>query len=88
MVEGPTLEERLQRLTALAAGRMQVAATVDPMHLGGTWTHVNQLLAETQADGHEGLILKRRGSLYQPSREVSVLTEDWLKLKVPVAASA
>jgi ATP-dependent DNA ligase len=80
MVEGPGLEERLAMLPDLAGEGAHVAPTTEP---GPTWAEVNLLLEGAKAEGHEGLVLKRRGSLYHPGRHGPVLSEDWLKLKVP-----
>lgn len=85
MCEGPGLEQRLQMLREHATGAMTMASTVDPVLEGKDWADVNDWLAAVKADGHEGLVLKRRGSLYLPGREASIISDDWLKLKVPVA---
>lgn len=82
MVEGPVLEERLAMLPGLSGGSMLPVETTDSGP-GATWDDVNRQLEAAWKQGHEGLVLKRRGSLYYPSRDVGIVTPDWLKLKVP-----
>lgn len=84
MLAGPPIEARLDRVRELAAGAMEAVTTTDPLDSGATWDDINHMLDETKAQGQEGLLLKRKGSCYVPSREVSIVTQDWLKLKVPV----
>jgi ATP-dependent DNA ligase len=85
MLEGPPIEQRLSLLRALAAGNLAPVPTTDPSQTGATWQEVNTWLAQARHCGKEGLILKKKGSLYSTSRETSIVTADWLKLKVPVA---
>jgi ATP-dependent DNA ligase len=82
MVEGPGLEERLEMLRDAVGTGMHIAPTTD---LGptGTWPQTNRELDEALAAGHEGLMLKRRGSLYHPGRHAGIVTHDWLKMKAP-----
>lgn len=82
ILDGPALEERLDIVRHLASGAMQPAPTTDLR--GASWDDVNLMLEEAKAQGHEGLVLKRKGSRYVTSREVCIVTEDWLKVKVPV----
>ena len=52
--------------------------------LRALWVNINGWLSEVKAQGHEGLVLKKKGSIYWTSAETSIITPDWLKLKVPV----
>ena len=83
MLEGPPLEERLDMLAALAAGSMTAVETTDPLQTEASWDDINAMLAQEKQGGREGLVLKRKGSTYQVSKEVSIITPDWLKMKVP-----
>lgn len=48
------------------------------------WKMVNIDLEYQQGCGNEGFVLKRKGSPYVVGSDLSVVTPDWLKLKVPV----
>ncbi len=87
MLEGPPIEERLCMLTALAAGSMTPVTTTNPLRMDACWKDVNILLENAKTDGHEGLVLKRKQSTYFVSREISIITPDWLKLKVLVKST-
>lgn len=87
MVEGPPIEERLEMLLELEDGALVPAMTLDPVGLRQlSWRWVNETLETVKAMGHEGLVLKRKGSPYHVSDVISVVTTDWLKVKVPVCA--
>ena len=87
MVEGPPIEERLDLLRELAAGRMTAVETTDPVSIAASWTDINARLTEVKEAGHEGLVLKKKGSTYFVSHETSIITPDWLKVKVPVESA-
>jgi len=87
MLEGPPIEERLASLLELTCGRMEPAPTTDPEQTDATWKDINLLYEEARARGHEGLLLKRKRSPYHTSRETSIVTADWLKLRVPAQLS-
>ena len=64
------------------AAALSAAPTADPALENSTWADLNRCLDAAHAAGREGLMLKRKGSAYHVSREVSIVTEDWLKMKV------
>lgn len=81
MLEEAPLEQRLEILAGLEGG-WDVATTMDGA--ATSWSGLNTLLTALKRQGHEGLVLKRKGSPYHVSDVISVVTMDWLKLKVPV----
>ena len=87
MLEGPPIQERLDMLASLADGRMTAVETTDPRRTNACWDDINALLAAAKERGHEGLMLKKKGSTYAVSHEISIITPDWLKLKVPVESA-
>lgn len=68
------VEERRRRLEALPV-------MVAPQRRAATNEDLERLFAEARARGNEGLVLKRRGSLYEPGRRSGT----WLKVKRPMA---
>jgi ATP-dependent DNA ligase len=48
-----------------------------------SWEVANADLQYLKNCGYEGLVLKKLGSRYHVGSEMSVVTPDWLKLKVP-----
>lgn len=88
MIEGMPIEERLQLLKGIEDGGLVAAMTTDPLQTKEvSWSRVNRMLGAAKAMGDEGLVLKRKGSPYHVSEVISVVTLDWLKLKVPVRES-
>ena len=71
------LEERRRRLEGL---RVECS----PQYRAETAEEVERLFAEARARGNEGLVLKRRGSVYEPGRRSGT----WLKLKKPFGTLA
>ena len=84
MVEDMPLEERYKRVWDLLDGELIPAVTWDGKDLQKSWSSVNKLFEHVKERGHDGLVLKKKGSLYQVSDEISVVTPDWLRLLVPV----
>ena len=56
-----------------------VALRISQQHKANTLEEVDRLFLEARARGNEGLLLKRRGSLYEPGKR----TGAWQKLKRP-----
>ncbi len=52
---------------------------LSPQHTASTHAEIDELFAQARQRGNEGLLLKRRQSLYEPGRR----TGAWLKLKRP-----
>lgn len=52
---------------------------LSPQHAAGTQEDIDRLFIEARARGNEGLLLKRRGGLYEPGKR----TGTWHKLKRP-----
>jgi len=83
MLEGVPLEERLEMVDEWAEGDAWPILTWDPLEEGGGWGWVNLVLEIVKANGLEGLVLKRKGSPYHVSQEISVVSPDWLRMLVP-----
>jgi DNA ligase 1 len=77
------VEDRLQVLTALIAAINSPFIQLVKQHELASPAELQQLLQSVTASGGEGLILKRKGSLYQARR-----SSDWMKLKVREDAEA
>ncbi|HEX4749007.1 MAG TPA: cisplatin damage response ATP-dependent DNA ligase [Bryobacteraceae bacterium] len=71
-------ERRRARLRDLLAGR-ELPLLLSPQHHAETHDDLNRLFTEARQRGNEGLLLKRRTSLYEPGRR----TGAWQKLKRP-----
>jgi len=79
MVAGLPIESRLALLD-------KFVPTTPPWRKGqiltaSTWEEVNQLFRIALSEGHEGLVLKKRGSPYHIGRAGSVSLPDWYKIK-------
>lgn len=75
-----SLEERRRKLTELLASQpfpLMLSPARDILFS----TDLETLFGEARARGNEGLLLKRRGSLYEPGKRGGA----WLKLKRPYA---
>ena len=72
------IEERRQLLTSLLKDEPMPIMVSAQLH-AKTHADVDRLFQEARARGNEGLILKRRGSLYEPSKR----SGSWHKLKRP-----
>jgi DNA ligase-1 len=71
-------EQRRARLEDLFAGR-DLPLIISPQHQAATHDDLDRLFAEARQRGNEGVLLKRRNSLYEPGRR----TGAWHKLKRP-----
>ena len=82
MVEGMLLEERLELMKKLV-GDTYFGLVPAVTFRWKSWERANMELAYFKGTGHEGLVLKREGSPYVIGSEISVISPDWLKFKVP-----
>ncbi len=71
-------EVRRQQLRTLFAG-CGLPLLLSPQHEAPTHTRIDQLFAEARQRGNEGLLLKRKQSLYEPGKRSGA----WQKLKRP-----
>lgn len=79
MIASP-IEERRSQLVRLLDPHPH------PIHVARQWSagsieHIDRSFHEARERGNEGLLLKRRGSVYEPSKR----TGTWLKVKRPYA---
>jgi DNA ligase 1 len=77
------VEDRLQVLTALISAINSPFIQQVKQHELASPAELQQMLQSVTASGGEGLMLKRKGSLYQARR-----SSDWMKLKVREDAEA
>lgn len=77
---GRPLEERRARLEEMLGG-FGPPLLLAPQSSAGTAEELERLFEAARARGHEGLVLKRRGSLYEAGRRGGA----WLKWKRPLA---
>lgn len=77
------VEDRLQELTARISAINSPFIHLVKQHELASPAELQQLLQVVTASGGEGLMLKRKGSLYQARR-----SSDWMKLKVREDAEA
>lgn len=75
---GERYEARRKLLEELFAGR-ESPLLLSPQHRATTIAEVDELFAQARERGNEGLLLKRRQSLYEPGRRSGA----WQKLKRP-----
>ena len=73
-------EARREQLKALFAGSA-MPLLLSPQHAATTHADVDELFAQARERGNEGLLLKRKGTLYEPGRRSGA----WQKLKRPYA---
>ena len=77
---GEPFEERRRKLETLFDG-VQAPLLLSPQFGASGPEDVEQLFTEARTRGNEGLLLKRRGSLYEPGKRSGT----WQKLKRPYA---
>lgn len=82
MLENVPIEDRLPLFTSLDDS-WTIANTVGR----GSWEGINEEFDLSLAAGHEGLVLKRKGSSYVVGQVASVSSPDWLRLRVRVRCS-
>ncbi len=73
------IEQRRAALERMLAG--QTAILASPQHAAESIADMERLFGEARSSGNEGLVLKRRGSLYEPGRRSGT----WYKVKRPYA---
>jgi len=71
-------EERRAELALILEGAPAIVR-ISAEHKASTHADIDRLFLEARARGNEGLLLKRRGSLYEPGKR----TGAWQKLKRP-----
>jgi DNA ligase-1 len=80
VLAGSPLEERRSELTE-ALGAQPPPILVSQEHAVGSAAELDRLFDQARSRGNEGLLLKRRGSLYESGKRSGA----WLKLKRPYA---
>jgi DNA ligase 1 len=70
---GHSLEERRARIPEMPV------AMLSPQHQASSHADIEELFRRARDRGNEGLLLKRKGSIYEPGRR----SGSWLKLKRP-----
>jgi hypothetical protein len=86
MIEGRPIENRLTLLDTVVPREppWQISQTLTAT----TWDEINRLFHTMLSQGHEGLVLKKRGSHYHIGRAGSVSLPDWYKIKEEVKFAA
>jgi DNA ligase-1 len=79
LLKKPFLERRSILCQTLSGQPMPIL--ISPQHSIATHDELDRLFGEARARGNEGLVLKRKGSLYEPGRRSGA----WHKLKRPYA---
>lgn len=70
------LEERRQLLREVL-GSQPMTLMLSPQHQAGSYEEIDQLFLQAREHGNEGLLLKQKGSHYEPGKRSGA----WLKLK-------
>jgi hypothetical protein len=86
MVKGLPIESRLALLDIIVPREppWQVGQTFT----AATWEEVNRLFRIALSEGHEGVVLKKRGSHYHIGQAGSISLPDWYKIKGEVRFAA
>ena len=73
------IEERRALLEQIMAQYRDPAVMLSPLFIVKSHDEINGLFSEARSRGNEGLLLKRKGSLYEPGKRSGA----WYKLKRP-----